>query len=192
MIDSANAQDARLQRRKAVLCVVLALLGTTTLAGIIASTRRTVVLGVRIAPRGWRISVRPPAHWRALPDAALPDTLVFEESIDGRTRRLALVNKRANPNNASPEHIAAVCLQEFVSESTNLATPLRLRPRSRVSRLGPFPGAIVEDNQNGVLVLAADVDGDAYCIAVIAGHGQLSQRDRQLALSIGSSVEREH
>ncbi len=189
MIDPANAPGKQSQERKALLCAILVLAGSTALATIVSRSRQTVLLGVRIAPRGWNVSVRPPARWRAMPDAGLPDTLVFEELIDGHTRRLALINRRTNPDGTPPERIAAKCLQEVLAESNDLATPIP--PRSHASRFGPFAGVTVEDNRNGVLVLAANVDSDAYCIAVIAGRGRLSQRDRRLASTIGSSVQRE-
>lgn len=172
--------------RRALALTLLMLVGTTGVAGVVTWSRRSITLGERISPQGWRISFRPPGRW-VQPGVELgKNTIVFEDPTRGRDRRWLVFSRDPHPRHGTAEGIAGGCLQDL----TNPASGGLLVPSVRTypTHLGPFPGATIEDAQTGTTVSAAFVEEEAYCVALISGRDR-GGGDRDLARLVVEAIE---
>lgn len=185
-MDSSHSPIVGSETRKALTFSLLMLIGTTGLAGALVWNRRAIALGLRIAPAGWYISFTPPRRWVQLPAEGMPDELAFRSGPTGQARRLLIVRRIVHPKYETSAPIAKRYLRELHYPGLKglFAPAFEAYP----SPSGPFEGAIVEDIENGTIVWAAIVDGEAYCVALIID-GVLAQGDRQLAKSVVDSVQ---
>ena len=184
---SIDAHTVGTDPRKALVLTLLALIGTTGLAGALVWHRRTVSLGEEITPEGWRISFTPPGRWVQLPAERIDgNTLVFESPDGGGVRRLLIVSRDPQPQEATPERIAKRFLRELRYPGLR-GLVVRSFDAHPVS-FGPFPGATIADVQNGTIVSAALGDGDAYCVARVMDR-PLAGGDHALVRQLVESVE---
>ncbi len=166
--------------------MLLALIATMSLAGALAWSRRGVSLGDVRTPDGWRISYRPPAHWRELnPDQLGDDVRAYDSGGPSNRKRLLILQRDTLPPARTPEKLVTLFMAKMEPPATTIHAG---RAQIYSAPFGPFPGATMENEASGVIVSAAYVDGESYGVALVS-NARLAARDRKVARSVVDSVD---